>query len=375
LGAPPRPARWALKRESLLRLKESSHESCQIIGIRWAVSVSRCTDADNCTAVNHLDLVEASGSLKQILPIDLPWIPGHEFSGVVEQIGSDVAAWAEGDAVFGTTTGVGAYAEYVAVKAAAIARKPSNLSFEEAASVPVASQTAWQGIFTHGHLEKGQTILIHGGAGAVGAYAVQLASHAGATVIATASGDDEAYLKSIGASRVINYREAQFEKVLREKVDVVFDLVGGDSQKRSFPVLKEGGHLVSAVQPVSQEEAAKHRVTGAMMRLAPSGDVLGSIARLLEERTIRPDVATVYALEDAAQAWKDIARNLSGVHGISPSGQGAAKPRSHGKIVLRVASGEDEIRTRAYELYLARGAQPGRELEDWLQAERELTAE
>src|SRR5579872_7085045 len=241
----------------------------------------------NSTAVNHLDLVEASGTARQILPIDLPWIPGHEFSVVVEQISIDVVAYAPGDAVFGTTTGMGAYAEYLAVKAAAIARKPSNLSFEEAASVPVAAQTAWEGIFTHGHLEKGQTILIHGGAGAVGAYAVQLASHAGAAVIATASGDDEVYLKSIGASRVINYRDAQFEKVLREKVDVVFDLVGGDTQKRSFPVLKEGGHLVSAVQPVSQEEAAKHRVTGAMMRLAPSGDVLGSIARLLEERTIR----------------------------------------------------------------------------------------
>jgi NADPH:quinone reductase-like Zn-dependent oxidoreductase len=171
------------------------------------------------TAVNHLDLVKASGTARQILPIDLPWIPGHEFSGVVEQIGSDVAEYAPGDAVFGTTTGMGAYAEYLAVKAAAIARKPSNLSFEQAASVPVASQTAWQGIFTHGHLEKGQTILIHGGAGAVGAYAVQLASHAGATVIATASGDDEAYLNSIGASRVIDYREAQFEKILPEKVD------------------------------------------------------------------------------------------------------------------------------------------------------------
>src|SRR5579864_553315 len=130
------------------------------------------------TAVNHLDLVEASGRARQILPIDLPWIPGHEFSGVVEQIGSDVAACARGDAVFGTTSGMGAYAEYLAVKAAVIARKPSRLSFEEAASVPVAAQTAWQGIFTHGHLEKGQTILIHG-----------------AIVIATASGGDEAYLK------------------------------------------------------------------------------------------------------------------------------------------------------------------------------------
>src|SRR2546426_5450843 len=272
------------------------------------------------TAVNHLDLVEASGTARQILPIDLPWIPGHEFSGIVEQIGSDVAAYAPGDAVFGTS-GLGAYAEFLAVKPATIVRKPSNLSFEEAASVPVASQTAWEGIFTHGYLEKGQTILIHGGAGAVGAYAVQLASHAGASVIATASGDNEAYVKSIGASRVINYREAQFEKVLQEKVDVVFDLIGGDTQQRSFLVLKEGGNLVSAAQPVSQEEAAMHRVSGMMMRLAPSADGLGRIARLLEEGTIRPDVATVYGLQDAARAWKDI----------------AARRRSHGKLVLRVA--------------------------------------
>jgi len=282
------------------------------------------------TAVNHLDLVEASGTARQMFPLNLPWIPGHEFSGVVEQIGSDIAAWTPGDAVFGNCGG-GAYAEYLAVKPAAIARKPSNLSFEEAASVPVASQTAWQGIFTHGHLEKGQTILIHGGAGAVGAYAVQLASHAGAAVIATASGDDEAYLDSIGASRVIDYREAPFEKVLREKVDVVFDLVGGDTQKRSFLVLKEDGHLVAATQPVSEEETARYRVSGAMMRLAPSAEGLSRIARLLEEGTIRTDVATVYALQNAAQAWKDIAGNLS--HGRP----GAARHRSHGKIVLRVA--------------------------------------
>src|SRR5256884_2228410 len=252
-----------------------------------------------CAAVNNLDLVRASGTARQIPPIDLPWIPGHEFSGVVEQIGSDVAAYAPGDAVFAANETGGAYAEYLAVKPAAIARKPSNLSFEEAASVPVASQTAWQGLFTHGHLEKGQTILIHGGAGAVGAYAVQLASHAAATVIATASGDDEAYLNSIGASRVIDYREAQFEQILREKVDVVFDLIGGDTQKRSFLVLKEGGHLVAATQPVSQEETARHRVSGAMMRVAPSADGLGRIARLLEEGAVRPDGAAVYALPDA----------------------------------------------------------------------------
>src|SRR5690242_309254 len=230
------------------------------------------------TAVNHIDLVKASGAARQILPIALPWIPGHEFSGVVEQIGSDVETYAPGDPVFGTSS-MGAYAEYLAVEGATIARTPSNLSFEEAASVPVASQTAWQGIFTHGQLEKGQTILIHGGAGAVGGYAVQLAAHAGATVIATASGGDEAYLKSIGASRVIDYRTAQFEKVLREKVDVVFNLIRGDTQKRSFLVLKEGGYLVSATEPVSQEEAALHHVSGVMMRLAPTGEGLGRIGR------------------------------------------------------------------------------------------------
>jgi NADPH:quinone reductase-like Zn-dependent oxidoreductase len=181
----------------------------------------------------------------------------------------------------------------------------------------VASETAWEGIFTYGHLEKGQSILIHGGAGAVGAYAVQLASRAGATVIATASGDDEAYVKSIGARRVINFRQEQFEKVLGEKVDVVFDLIGGDTQQRSFLVLKEGGHLISATQPVSQEETARYHVSGEMMRLAPSADMLGRIARLLEEGTLRPDVATVYPLQDAEQAWKDIAGKLPGVHGVS----------------------------------------------------------
>jgi NADPH:quinone reductase-like Zn-dependent oxidoreductase len=281
------------------------------------------------TTVNHIDLVKASGTIRQIFPIVLPWIPGHEFSGVIEQIGADVSTFVPGDAVLGVS-GMSAYAEYLAINPATIAKKPSDLSFEEAASLPIASETAWQGLFTHGHLAKGQTILIHGGAGAVGAYAVQLGSHAGATVIATASDEDEAYLKSIGATQVIDYRKSQFEKVLREKVDVVFDLIGGDTQQRSFLVLKEGGYLVAATQPVSPEETAKHRVSGAMMRLEPSSDELARIARLFEQGTLRPDVEAIYALQDAAQAWKDMAGNLA------PSGSGAAR-RAHGKIVLRVA--------------------------------------
>jgi NADPH:quinone reductase-like Zn-dependent oxidoreductase len=288
-------------------------------------------------AVNHVDLVEASGAARQIFPLNLPWIPGREFSGVVDQVGGDVTAFASGDAVFGNSAS-GAYAEYLTVKPEAIVKKPSNVSFEEAASVPVASQTAWQGLFTHGQLEKGQTALIHGAAGAVGAYAVQLAAHAGATVIATASGDDAAYLTAIGASRVIDYRTASFEKVLQEKIDVVFDLIGGDVQRRSFLVLKEGGHLVAATQPVSKAEAAKHHVSGAMMNVVPSADNLGKIARLLEDGSLRPDIAGVYSLQNVAQAWKDMAGKLSAIRPevaalYNPSG---TRTR-HGKIVLQVA--------------------------------------
>jgi len=231
--------------------------------------------------------------------------------------------------VFGICT-MGAYAEYLALKPAVVVKKPANLSFEEAASVPVASLTAWQGVFDHGRLEKGQTILIHGGGGAVGGYAVQFASRAGATVITTARGDDAAYLKSVGASQVIDYRDGQFEKVIREKVDVVFDLIGRDTRTRSFPLLKEGGQFV-ATQPISQEELAAHHVSGAMMRVAPSAELLGRIARMLDEGTIRADVATVYPLQDAAKSWQDITEN------VSPSGLVTARRRSHGKIVIRVA--------------------------------------
>jgi NADPH:quinone reductase-like Zn-dependent oxidoreductase len=278
------------------------------------------------SGVNHLDPVQASGTIRQIFPVEFPWIPGVEFSGVVEKTGSGVSGFAPRDAVFGMS-GSGAYAEYVAVKPAGLVKKPEKLSFEEAASVPVAAQTAWQGIFTHGQLKKGQTLLIYGGAGAVGGYAVQFASHAGANVIATASGDDETYLKSIGASQVIDYRKAQFENVLQQKVDVVFDLIGGNTQARSFLVLKEGGHLVAATQPVSKEEAAKHRVIGTMINLEPSTELLGRITQLLEDGTIRPDIASVYALKDAANAWEEIAGKPSR----------AATRRTHGKIVLRVA--------------------------------------
>jgi NADPH:quinone reductase-like Zn-dependent oxidoreductase len=281
-----------------------------------------------CTAVNHLDMVEASGAAKAMFPIELPWTPGHEFSGVVERIGKNASGFAVGDHVFGDSAS-GAYAEYVAVKPAVIVKKPAVLSFEDAASVPVAAQTAWQALFTHGRLAKGQTVLIHGAAGGVGAYAVQLAAHAGANVVVTASGADEAFLKSIGANRVLDYKKVKFENELQTKVDLVFDLVGGDTQTRSFAVLKEGGIIVAANQPISKDELAKRHVIGVLMNMTPSADMLGKISKLLEDGAIKPDVAKVYPLGEAAEAWEDLA-------GTGTGGASGAK-RTHGKIVLRVA--------------------------------------
>jgi NADPH:quinone reductase-like Zn-dependent oxidoreductase len=219
-------------------------------------------------------------------------------------------------------TNGGAYAEYVAANPQKISLKPVSVSFAEAASIPVVAQTAWQGLFTHAHLKQGQTILIHGGAGAVGGYAVQFAHQAGAKVIVTASGADRNFLKSLGADEVIDYKTERFESLVNG-VDAVFDLVGGETQQRSYAVLKQGGHLVAVNQPPSPEEAKKHQVSAVMMDMKPSTEGLKHIADLIDSGKIRTDVAEVFPLEKAAESWSGMA---------APSGQ----KNKHGKIVLTV---------------------------------------
>jgi len=281
------------------------------------------------TAVNHLDTVEASGAAKEFFPIELPWIPGHEFSGVVEEVGKKVTSLKAGDAVFGNSP-KGSYAEYIAVNKDLVVKKPENLSFAEAAAVPVAAQTAWQAIFTHGQLSKGQRILIHGGAGGVGAYAVQLAYNKGAEVIVTASASDKDFLHSIGAKQIIDYKTEKFEDKIVGKVDVVFDLIGGENQQRSYTVLKQGGHLISANQPVSQSDASKYKVTAVLMSMVPSQEKLSGIAKLLKEGKLKVDVAKLYPLANVSQAWEDISGNLS-------KGKQGSQKVTHGKLVLEVS--------------------------------------
>src|SRR4051794_23361997 len=185
---------------------------------------------------------------RSALPQPLPLTLGSDLSGEVAALGSGISDMAVGDQVFGVTNTqfLGAYAEYAVASAAMLAKKPSSLSYVEAASVPVIAVTAWQGLFDQAHVEAGQTVVIHGAAGNVGAYAVQLARRARLRSIATAGTKDVDYVRALGADKVVDYHTQRFEDEVKD-ADAVLDLVGGETQTRSFQVLRPGGKLVSAV--------------------------------------------------------------------------------------------------------------------------------
>jgi NADPH:quinone reductase-like Zn-dependent oxidoreductase len=274
----------------------------------------------HAASVNPIDFKLASGNMRQIMPINFPWIPGGDFSGIVEEIGPGVTGLSKGDAVYGDASGGGAYAEFYAGPASMIAPKPRQLSDAEAASVPLAAQTAWQGLFDHGRLERGETVLIHGAAGGVGTFAVQLAHLKGAKVLATGSAANTDYLRSFGADTVIDYKATPFESVAKN-VDLVLDLIGGETQRRSFGVLKPGGRLIATAQPPSAEEAAKHKVEAQMMSMKASTTNLAQLSELLDAGKLKTIVAKTYPLAQARDAWTEI---MSG--------------HTRGKIVLEVVS-------------------------------------
>src|ERR1700709_309669 len=185
---------------------------------------------------------------KSALPQPLPLTLGSDLSGEVAALGPGISELAVGDHVFGVTNTqfLGAYAEYAVASAGMLAKKPSSLSYAEAAFVPVGAVTAWQGLFDHARLEAGQTVVIHGAAGNVGAYAVQLARRARLRSIATAGTKDIDYVRSLGADKVVDYHTQRFEDEVKD-ADAVLDLVGGETLTRSFQVLRRGGRLISAV--------------------------------------------------------------------------------------------------------------------------------
>jgi NADPH:quinone reductase-like Zn-dependent oxidoreductase len=186
---------------------------------------------------------------RSVLPQPLPLTLGSDVAGVVECLGPGVRQFAPGDAVFGATNGqfTGGYAEYAVASATTLAKMPRHVGFTEAASVPVVACTAWQMVFEYGAVNATKRVVVHGAAGNVGAYAVQLAKRVAREVVATASSDDIEYVRSLGANRVVDAKQSRFEKILTD-IDVVLDPIGGDTQERSFAVLKPGGVLVSAVR-------------------------------------------------------------------------------------------------------------------------------
>lgn len=218
-------------------------------------------------------------------------------------VGPNVSGVAVGDQVFGVTNTqfLGAYAEYAVASAGMLAKKPSSLSYTEAASVPVVAVTAWQGLFDHGHLEAGQTVVIHGAAGNVGAYAVQLARRAHLRSIATAGTKDIDYVRSLGADKIIDYHAQRFEDEVKD-ADAVLDLVGNETQHRSFQVLREGGKLISAVSKPDQDLAKQHGVTAAFFLVEVTTERLRKIAELIDRGELKTHVGAVLAFSDARDA-------------------------------------------------------------------------
>src|SRR5213596_3261903 len=268
-------------------------------------------------AVNPVDWKIRDG-LGEMFGLKPPLILGCEVAGAVEAVGDHTKDFVVGDEVYGYLGAhSGGYAEYVAAPASEFVRKPKQIDFDTAASVPVGALTAWQGIFDHGKLTSGQRILITGASGAVGSMAVQLANVKGAHVIGTGSGRNEEFVRGLGADQFIDYKKAKFEEKVRD-LDVVFDTVGGDTQERGFQTLKGGGFLVSTVSPPSAEKAKEFGVAVAMVQMMPKPDQLAVINRLVESGKLKVRVATVLPLAEVKKA-----------HQLSAAGH------ADGKIILR----------------------------------------
>jgi NADPH:quinone reductase-like Zn-dependent oxidoreductase len=262
----------------------------------------------HAASVNPIDTKLATGMKRPVLnnkAVPLPWIPGGDFSGIVEDVSSEITSVRKGDAVYGDSPAGGSYAPYVIAEANAVALKPKKLSHVESASVPLAAQTAWQALFEYGHLQSGQTVLIHAASGGVGTFAIQLAHWKKVKVLATASAENGNYLRSLGADIAIDYKKVSFESIAKE-VDLVIDLIGGETQERSFGVIKPKGYLVSTINPPSQELATKHNVHALMMSMEPSSTVLAQLAELLDTAVIQTKVTKVYSLPETHKAWTDI---------------------------------------------------------------------
>ena len=277
----------------------------------------------HAAGVNPFDWKVRAGYMKDFVHHTLPLIPGWDVSGVVEEIGPGPAAsgqFKKGDQLYGKLDPArdGAYAEYVVARQTEIALKPESLYHVQAAAVPIIALTAWQSLFDAGRLQRRQRVLIHGGSGGVGHFAVQLARWKGAHVLATASTKHQAMLRELGVDEPIDYTKQEFDAAARD-VDLVLDTVGGETQERSLRVLKRGGLLVSVAQPPNADEAKALGVRATFVWTQSSSDQLAKIGKLIDSGKLKLTIDRILPLSEARRA-----------HELSESGH------VRGKIVLRV---------------------------------------
>jgi NADPH:quinone reductase-like Zn-dependent oxidoreductase len=274
----------------------------------------------HAAGINPVDWKIREGHLKERLQHTLPLVLGWDVSGGVEALGSGVTRLKVGDEVFSRPdiSRDGAYAEFIVIKESEVALKPKSIDHIHAAALPLAGLTAWQSLFDAGGLSAGQRVLIHAAAGGVGNFAVQLAKWKGAHVIGTASARNHDFLRKLGVDQVVDYQTVRFEEAV-QAVDVVFDTMGGDTQERSWKVLKRGGILISIASPPSAEIAAAHGVRQAFVFTQPNAAQLAEIAKLADADKLKAIVETILPLSDATRGQE-----------LSERGH------TRGKIVLRV---------------------------------------
>src|SRR6476469_4474609 len=275
----------------------------------------------HAAGVNPIDWKVREGHMKDFWPHKFPLILGWDLSGVVEELGRGVSRFKIGDEVYSIPdpTRNGAYADYIVVRESELALKPNSLHHIRAAAVPLAALTAWQSLFDTAQLHPGQRVLIHAGSGGVGHFALQLAKWKGAYVFPTASTKNQDLLRELGVDKAIDYTQQRFEDVARN-IDIVLDTIGGETQERSWSVLKKDGVLVSLVQPPAEEKAKELGVRAAFVAGHPSGAQLAEIAKIIDSGELKLTIDRILPLSEVRRA-----------HELSQSGH------THGKIVLRIS--------------------------------------
>ncbi len=272
-------------------------------------------------AVNPVDSYVRQGMFAKRGLDNRPAIIGYDIAGVVEKTGANTKKFKAGDKVYSYLSVMrgGGYAEFAIAKESETAIKPTNINFVEAAAVPLAATTAWQALVDTAKIDKGQTVLIHGGSGGVGSFAIPIAKARGAKVIATASTAHQDLLKQLGVDQAIDYAKTKFEDVAKD-VDVVLNCVRADALGRSYGVVKKGGIIVSITDDPDQTECAKHAIRGSRLGAHPDSKVLEELTKLIEARKMTPIVSQTFPLADASKAHQQIETH-----------------HTLGKIVLKVA--------------------------------------